>query len=66
VGGIFSVETISFVVQKLFNFMKSHLSILSFSCWVTGVLPRSPCLYLLLPEYSLLYPVLTANLGILY
>jgi hypothetical protein len=24
VGGLFSLETISFVVQKLFNFMKSH------------------------------------------
>jgi hypothetical protein len=32
VGGLFSLETISFVVQKLFNFMKFHLSILSLSC----------------------------------
>jgi hypothetical protein len=27
VGVLFSIETISFVVQKLFNFMKSHFSI---------------------------------------
>jgi hypothetical protein len=27
VGGLFNLETISFVVQKLFNCMKSHLSI---------------------------------------
>jgi hypothetical protein len=32
VGGLFSLETIPFVVHKLFNFMKSHLSILSLSC----------------------------------
>jgi hypothetical protein len=32
VGVLFSLETISFVVQKLFSFMKSHLSILSLSC----------------------------------
>jgi hypothetical protein len=35
-----SLETISFVVQKLFNFMKSHLSILYLSCWAAGVLVR--------------------------
>jgi hypothetical protein len=40
VGGLFSLETISFIVQKLFNFMKSHLSILSLSCWDAGVLLR--------------------------
>jgi hypothetical protein len=40
VGGLFSLETISFVVQKLFNFMKSHLFILSLSCWAAGVLLR--------------------------
>jgi hypothetical protein len=28
VGGLFSLETFSFVEQKLFSFMKSHLSIL--------------------------------------
>jgi hypothetical protein len=40
VGGLFSLETISFVMQKLFNFMKSHFSILCLSCWVAGVLLR--------------------------
>jgi hypothetical protein len=40
VGGLFSLETISLVVQKLFNFMKSHLVILSLSCWAAGVLLR--------------------------
>jgi hypothetical protein len=33
------LETISFV-QKLFNLIKSHLSILSLSCWTAGVLLR--------------------------
>jgi hypothetical protein len=37
VGGLFSLETISFVVQKLFNFMKSHLSILFLSCWEAAI-----------------------------
>jgi hypothetical protein len=40
VGILLSLETISFVVQKLFNFMMSHLSILSLSCWAAGVLLR--------------------------
>jgi hypothetical protein len=40
VGGLFSLETISFVVQKLFNFMKSHFFNLSLSCWAAGVLLR--------------------------
>jgi hypothetical protein len=40
VGVLFSLETFSFVVQKLFNLMKSHLSILSLSCWAAGVLLR--------------------------
>jgi hypothetical protein len=40
VCGLFSLETISSVVQKLFNFMGSRLSILSLSCWATGVLLR--------------------------
>jgi hypothetical protein len=40
VGGLFSLETISFVVQKLFSFMKSYLAILSLSCWSAGVLLR--------------------------
>jgi hypothetical protein len=40
VGGFFSLETIFFVVQKLFNFMKSHLSILYLSWWAAGVVLR--------------------------
>jgi hypothetical protein len=32
VGVLFSLETISFVEQKLFSFIKSHLSMLSLSC----------------------------------
>jgi hypothetical protein len=32
VVGLFSLEAISSVVQKLFNFMYSHLSVLSLSC----------------------------------
>jgi hypothetical protein len=32
VGGLFNIQTVSFVVQKLFYFMYSHLSILSLSC----------------------------------
>jgi hypothetical protein len=37
VGVPFSLETISFIKQKLFNFMKSHLSMLSLSCCAAGV-----------------------------
>jgi hypothetical protein len=40
VGGLFSLETISFVVQKVSNLMMSHLSILSISCRAIGVLLR--------------------------
>jgi hypothetical protein len=40
-GGLFSLETISFVLQKFFNFMKSHLSILYPSCWAAGVLLKN-------------------------
>jgi hypothetical protein len=58
VGGLFSLETISFVVHKLFNFMKSHLFILSLSCWAAGVLfrkslPIPTCFRVFLaPSYS--------------
>jgi hypothetical protein len=41
VGSLFSLETISFVVQKLCNFMKSHLFILSLSCWAAVLLRES-------------------------
>jgi hypothetical protein len=66
VGGLFSLETISFVVQKLFNFMKSDFSFLSLSCWAAGVLLRRFCLYLLLPECFLLFPVLTSEFCVWY
>jgi hypothetical protein len=39
-GGLFSLETISFVVQKLLNFMKSHLFIFFLSRWTAGFLLR--------------------------
>jgi hypothetical protein len=61
VSGLFSLETISFVVEKLFTFMSSHLSILSLSCWAIGFFWGSPRLYLLIPKYSLLFPVLTSE-----
>jgi hypothetical protein len=38
VGGLFSLEIISFVEQN--SFMKSHLFILSLSCWAAQVLLR--------------------------
>jgi hypothetical protein len=40
VGGLFSLEIISFVVQRLFNFAKFPLFILSLSHWAAGVLLR--------------------------
>jgi hypothetical protein len=40
VDGLFNLKTISFVEQKLFSFMKSHLSMLSLSCRAAGVLLR--------------------------
>jgi hypothetical protein len=49
-----SLQTISFIVQKLFNFMKSHLSILSLSCWAAGVLLRKS---LPIPISSRVFPV---------
>jgi hypothetical protein len=41
VGVLFSLETISFVLQKLFNFMYPHLSIStsSFRIWKGGAFP---------------------------
>jgi hypothetical protein len=40
VDGVFSLETISFVVHKLFNFVKYLLSILSLSFWAAVILLR--------------------------
>jgi hypothetical protein len=53
VGGFFSLETISFVVQKLFNFIKSHLFIISLSFWAAGVLFRKS---LSIPISSRVFP----------
>jgi hypothetical protein len=58
VGGLFSLETISFVVQKPFNFMKSHLSILSLSCWAAGILLRKS---LPIPISSRVFPDLSCS-----
>jgi hypothetical protein len=46
--------------------MKSHLSILSLSCRAAQFYWRSPCLYLLLPEYSLLFLVQTSQFHFRY
>jgi hypothetical protein len=58
VGGLFSLETISFLVQEVFNFMKSHLSILSLSCWAAGVLLRKS---LPIPITSRFFPTLSCT-----
>jgi hypothetical protein len=54
VGGLFSLETISFVVQMLFSFMLSHLSTLSLSGWDAEGLLRK---YLPIPITSSVIPV---------
>jgi hypothetical protein len=56
VGDLFSLEAISFVLQKLFSFMKSHLSIVSLSCWAASVLLRKS---LPIPITSRVFPVLS-------
>jgi hypothetical protein len=58
VGGLFSLETISFVVQKVFNFMKSRLSILSLSCWAARVELRKS---LPIPNSSRVFPAPSCN-----
>jgi hypothetical protein len=55
VGGLFGLETISSVVQKIFTFMYSYLSILSLSCWADGVLLRKS---LPIPIVSSVFPAL--------
>jgi hypothetical protein len=59
VGGLFSLENISFIEQKLFSFMKSHLSMLSLSCGAAGVPLTKFLPILLVPKYFLLFPVPT-------
>jgi hypothetical protein len=56
VRGLVSLESISFVVQKLFYFMRSHLSILSLSFWSAAVLWRNS---LPIPITSRVFPALT-------
>jgi hypothetical protein len=56
VGSLFNLVTISFVVQKLFNFMLSHLSILSLSCWAIWVTFRKS---LHMPINSSVFPALS-------
>jgi hypothetical protein len=56
VGGLFSLETISFDEQKLFSFMRSHLSMLSLSCCAAGV---SLGKFLPIPTNSRVFPTLS-------
>jgi hypothetical protein len=56
VGGLFTLETISFVVQKLFNIMMSHLSILSLTCRGAGVLLKK---LLPMPITSRVFPTVS-------
>jgi hypothetical protein len=69
VGGLFSLETVSFVVQKLFNFMNSHLSILSLSCWAAGVLLRKslliPISYRVFPDLPVVTSEFQVNIKVL-
>jgi hypothetical protein len=57
VGGLLSLETISFVMQ-LFSFMKSHLSILSLSCWAAEVILRNS---FPIPIASRVFPTLSCT-----
>jgi hypothetical protein len=63
VGGLFSIETISFFMQKVFNFMKSYLSIFSLSCWTAGIVLRKS---LPIPISSTVFPAPSCiNFGLL-
>jgi hypothetical protein len=66
VAGLFNLGTISFIVQKIFIFMFSHLSILSLSCWVTWVILRKFVPMPVASEYSLLFSVLASRLQVWY
>jgi hypothetical protein len=59
VGVLFSLETISFDEQKLFSFMRSHLSMLSLSCCAAGVSLRK---FLPIPTNSRVFPTLSVGL----
>jgi hypothetical protein len=58
VGVLFSLETVSFVEQKIFSFMKSHLSVLSLSCYAAGVPLRK---FLPIPTNSRVFPTLSCT-----
>jgi hypothetical protein len=67
VGGLFNLETIFVVVMQ--KFLISCSSICPSFLLVAGLLEfywESPCLYLLFPEYSLLFHVLTIRFQVWY
>ena len=53
--------TVSFALQKLFNFMRSHLSVVDLRAWAIGVLSREfspvPMYPRLFPTFSTLLPL---------
>jgi hypothetical protein len=53
VGGIFVLLTVSFALQKLCNFMRSHLSILDLTAQAIAVLFRN---FSPVPKSSRLFP----------
>jgi hypothetical protein len=66
VGSLFNLETISFVVQ---NFLISRSPICPFFLIVAEpfeLYVGSLCICLLIPVYSLLFPVLAARFQVLY
>jgi hypothetical protein len=59
VGSLFILEMI-FIVVKIFNFMYSHLPILSLSCWAIWVLFRKSWPMPRIPVHFLLFPALVS------
>jgi hypothetical protein len=57
VGGLFVILTVSFALQKLCNFMRSHLSIHDLTAQTIAVLFRN---YSTLPIFSRLFPKLSS------
>jgi hypothetical protein len=55
VGSLFNLVTISFVVQKIFNFIWSYLSIISLSYWAIWILFRKS---LSMPINFSVFPIL--------
>jgi hypothetical protein len=56
VGVLFSLEIIYFDEQKLFSFMRPHISMLSLSCCAAGVSLRK---FLSIPTISRVFPTLS-------